>query len=606
MRLSSLVVALTFLAACGDAPESPEEVAEFADQIELATGSPGLLGALAAGAVDHDAVVIDASYGPVSVDSNLDTVFADVITRVEAGLLGMQLPLDPDELQAEADDAIEAALADALPVSESFVTSTRRLDCLLELEVDARIDDATDLDLTFDSLAWTVSPDDEAVTIELHLSDARVRAVSRTDIEVEVNGYQWPYCYAADLVDLDLDGGVVVDASALDITMKLTFEDAGDVCVDDCCTPALDAKLRVTDIDVRGVEFDAPSLEWDTVFGDFSIPASDVLAEGPEVTDAITDAVEDLAPMDVGAWPVEHGTAVASGVTWEPGAFTLEWGDGDGDLHSDCLDNCPDWYNPGQEDADGDGIGDPCDSDVDGDGVDNDDDLCPELSNPGQEDADGDGKGDACDPDRDGDGVDNEEDGCPDIFEYIHIDADGDGLNLSCDNCPSDYNPDQRDADRDGIGNACEADDDNDGVRDDDDNCPETFNPDQYDGDRDGRGRACDPEERWAEINAAVEAFRERLADDLVHLPEERFLPDWGCLMCEVKRSDYTYKLWDAYRGDVDAWADALIKDGKALSKDKYGNVFVVVDAVDAAVIDLLALDPKGLGERYAEVGLKL
>lgn len=48
--------------------------------------------------------------------------------------------------------------------------------------------------------------------------------------------------------------------------------------------------------------------------------------------------------------------------------------------------------------------------DIDADGVLNDDDVCPFDYDPGQEDMDGDGVGDACDPDMTGNGIPNDED----------------------------------------------------------------------------------------------------------------------------------------------------------------------------------------------------
>jgi hypothetical protein len=82
--------------------------------------------------------------------------------------------------------------------------------------------------------------------------------------------------------------------------------------------------------------------------------------------------------------------------------------DGDGDGLVDRADNCPNDFNPFQEDVDQDSVGDPCD-------------------------------------------------GCLLDYDPFQEDGDGDGVGDVCDNCLADPNPTQRDEDGDGVGDACDT-----------------------------------------------------------------------------------------------------------------------------------------------------
>jgi hypothetical protein len=105
-------------------------------------------------------------------------------------------------------------------------------------------------------------------------------------------------------------------------------------------------------------------------------------------------------------------------------------------------------------------------TDNDEDGIPFVSDNCPHIYNPGQEDADYDGVGDVCDP-------------CTDLDLDGYAEPGYPASTCALDNCPNLENPDQSDLDADNIGDEC-------------DNCWLAFNPGQEDRDKNGIGDACE------------------------------------------------------------------------------------------------------------------
>ncbi|MBX3396441.1 MAG: proprotein convertase P-domain-containing protein [Phycisphaerae bacterium] len=181
--------------------------------------------------------------------------------------------------------------------------------------------------------------------------------------------------------DLDSDG--IPDA----------FEDAAFVSPA-CCRPALSGCFTRTSPVEWNTDFNpldpAPDLNCDGcevyVMGTSACSADDPVLGSPTCPDCNGNGVCD--PCDVYAPCATSLDCNGNGIPDECDLNPLD-PDGNGLVSQDCNEN---------------GVPDECDFDTDGDLVPDDCDNCDLIFNPGQEDMDGDEIGDACDEDADGDG----------------------------------------------------------------------------------------------------------------------------------------------------------------------------------------------------------
>ena len=321
--------------------------------------------------------------------------------------------------------------------------------------------------------------------------------------------------------------------------------------------PALDPTdiMLVNDLDIRLVHI-ASSTTYEPYVLNPASPAS-----APTTGDNYRDNVEQIyldAPT-AGTYRIDvnHKGSLSSGSQYyslivDPGISVC--GDSDGDGFCADVDNCPDDYNPGQEDADGDDVGDICDVcpgyddkvDTDGDGVPDGCDGCPNdefKTDPG-----------VCgcgvsDDDSDSDGVPDCNDICPGFDD--NVDSDADGVPDGCDDCPG--FDDNVDSDNDAVPDGCDVcpgfddntDADDDGVPDDCDGCPnDQFKTDPgvcgcgvSDDDSDSDG-VPDCNDICAGFDDNVDSDNDGVPDGCDGCPNDQFKTEPGICGCGVSDDD--------------------------------------------------------------------
>ena len=204
--------------------------------------------------------------------------------------------------------------------------------------------------------------------------------------------------------------------------------------------------------------------------------------------DGVADDLDDCPTGAIGWWSTRSSDHDEDGCRDNDEDF-----DDDEDGVFDHNDACPKgpvgWVSTPEEDQEGDGCSD---IDTDEDGWVDQADVCPNVYDPGQADLDGDGVGNLCDDDADNDGVLESDDGCPlDFTTWTSTpsndhdrdgcrddgddqDDDQDGVLDAFDRCPTGMVgfPPEADHDGDGCADDEDTDDDDDGRVDPADGCP--------------------------------------------------------------------------------------------------------------------------------------
>jgi CSLREA domain-containing protein len=151
---------------------------------------------------------------------------------------------------------------------------------------------------------------------------------------------------------------------------------------------------------------------------DYEADGTGDACDGDDDNDSVLDG-PDACELGTTGWTSGPGTDFDSDGCQDSGEDT----DDDNDSVPDTTETgCPGGGFPTDTDSDDDTVLDapdafPCDNtettDSDGDAVGDNADNCDAIANPGQQNNDGDPLGDACDPDDDNDGVPDASDGCP-------------------------------------------------------------------------------------------------------------------------------------------------------------------------------------------------